>query len=226
MAYKKRSIILGDYDTAVHGLWTLTGWEFPEPELAENLVEVPGRVLGPLDLSTALTGGEPRYKARPLSATLESSEGTREARAARISEMVNLLHGQRLQIILPDHPNHYAVGRLSVRMLYNTPAHASVEVLGTCEPWLHAMDETNVQFTATATERAATLRNSGAMPVVPLVTISGQGAAVQLRYGANSWTLSAGDYKLPALRLTPGDHVIHYSGTGTASITYREAVLR
>ncbi len=226
MARAKRTIILGDYDTAAHGLWTLTAWEFPEPDPVENLVQVPGRIQGPLDLSTALTGGEPRYSSRPLSITLESSEGTREARGARISDMVNRLHGQRLQIILPDHPNHYAVGRLSVRMLYNDPAHASVEVLGTCEPWLYARDETAVPLTATTAEQAATLRNSGAMPVVPLVTISGASAAVQLRYGVNSWTLSAGDYKLPALRLTPGDHVIYYSGAGTASITYREAVLR
>lgn len=224
---QKRTIILGDYDTAAHGLWTLTAWEFPEPEPVENLVQVPGRIQGPLDLSTALTGGEPRYSSRPLSITLESSEGTREARAARISDMVNRLHGQRLQIILPDHPDHYAVGRLSVRMLYNDPAHASVEVLGTCEPWLYARDETAVLLTATTdVPLPATLRNSGAMPVVPLVTISGASAAVWLRYGVNNWTLSPGDYKLPALRLTPGDHVIYYNGTGTASITYREAVLR
>lgn len=222
----KRTIILGDYDTAAHGLWTLTSWEFPEPEPVENLVQVPGRTQGPLDLSTALTGGEPRYGVRPLSITLESSEGTREARGARISDMVNWLHGQRVQIILPDRPNHYAVGQLAVRMLYNDPAHASVEVEGTCEPWLYAMDETVVLLVATTAEQQATLRNSGAMPVVPLVTISGDSAAVQLRYGTNSWTLSAGDYKLPALRLTPGDHAIYYSGTGTVSITYREAVLR
>lgn len=226
MARTKRTIILGDYNTAAHGLWTLTAWEFPEPNPVENLVQVPGRIQGPLDLSAAMTNGEPRYGARALSVTLESSEGTREARAARISAMVNLLHGQRLQIVLPDHPNHYAVGRLAVRMLYNDPAHASVEVVGTCEPWLYAMDETAAQLLATTEEQQATLRNSGAMPVVPLVRISGDSAAVQLRYGANVWTLPAGDYKLPALRLTPGDHVVYYSGTGTASITYREAVLR
>ena len=226
MARAKRTIILGDYDTAAHGLWTLTAWEFPEPAPVENLVQVPGRIQGPLDLSTALTGGEPRYGARSLSVTLESSEGTREARAARISDMVNRLHGQRLQIILPDHPNHYAVGRLSVRMLYNDLAHASVEVLGTCEPWLYARVETSVPLHATTGEQQVTLRNSGAMPVVPLVIVSGTDAAFMLRYGANSWTLSAGDYKLPALRLTPGPHVVTFSGSGYAAITYREAVLR
>ena len=221
----KRTIILGDYDTAAHG-WTLTGWEFPEPDPVENLVQVPGRILGPLDLSTAPTDGEPRYGARSLKVTLEISEWTREERAACISAMVNRLHGQRVQIVLPDRPNHYAVGRLSVRMLYNDPAHASVEVLGTCEPWLYARAETVVPLTAAAANSQATLYNFGAMPVVPLITITGTGVEFRLTYGPNSWTLSAGDYKLPALRLTPGNHAITYSGTGTATITYREAVLR
>jgi len=223
---QKRTIKLGDYDTAAHGLWTLTGLEFPEPDPVENLVQVFGRVMGPLDLSTVTTNGEPRYGSRSLRATLESSEGDRLAREARISDMVNQLHGQRVNIVLPDHPQHYATGRLTVRELYNDLAHASVEVAGVCEPWLYAMDETAVRLPATTAEQTATLRNSGAMPVTPLVTISGDGAAFLLRYGANSWTLSAGDYKLPALRLTPGDHAVTFGGTGSAVITYREAVLR
>ena len=166
--YKKRTIRLGDYDTAADGLWTLTGWKFPEPEVEQNLVNVPGRLLGPLDLSTALTDGQPVYGARPLTITLESSEGTREARTARISAMVNKLHGQRVNFVLPDHPLHYGTGRLHVETIYNDPAHASVQVTGTCEPWLYAKDETVVQLQATATAQTARLRNAGAMPVVPL----------------------------------------------------------
>ena len=224
---KKRTIRLGDYDTAAHGLWTLTAWEFPEPTPEENLVQVPGRIRGPLDLSTVLTDGEPCYGARALSITLESSEGDRLARAARISDMVNRLHGRRVDIVLPDHPLHYATGRLTIETLYNDPAHASVEVAGVCEPWLYAKEETVVQLQATATAQTAILRNAGAMPVVPLVEITAAaGATVSLVFGTYSWALAAGDYKLPDLALLPGDHVITYSGAGTAKITYREAVLR
>lgn len=225
--YKKRTIQLGDYDTAAHGLWTLTGWKFPEPAVEENLVKVPGRAQGPLDLSTALTDGQPVYGTRPLTITLESSEGDRLAREARISEMVNKLHGQRLNFALPDHPLHYGTGRLKVETLYNDLAHASVQVTGTCEPWLYAKDETVVVLQATATAQTARLRNAGAMIVVPLVEITAEvGATVSLVYGMYSWALSAGAYELPDLALLPGDHVITYSGAGTAKITYREAVLR
>lgn len=223
----KRTIKLGDYDTAAHGLWTLTAWDFPEPAMEENLVNVPGRAKGPLDLTTALTDGQPWYGARPLSITLESSEGDRLAREARISEMVNKLHGRRVDFVLPDHPLHYGTGRLAVKKLYNDMAHASVQVTGTCEPWLYARDETVVPLQATATAQTVRLRNPGAMAVVPLVEVTAAaGASVNLVYGAYSWALSAGAYKLPDLLLTPGDHVITYSGAGTLTFTYREALIR
>lgn len=224
---KKRTIQLGDYDTAAHGLWTLTAWEFPEPEMEENLVHVPGRAKGPLDLTTALTDGEPHYGARPLSITLESSEGDRLAREARISDMVNKLHGRRVDFVLPDRPLLYGTGRLAVRTLYNDMAHASVQVTGTCEPWLYAKEETVVPLTATTTAQTMRLRNSGAMAMVPLVEVAAAaGATVNLVYGSYSWALSAGDYMLPDLLLTPGEHVITYSGAGTLTITYREAFIR
>lgn len=223
----KRTIKLGDYDTAAHGLWTLAGWDFPEPVQDTNLVAVPGRAKGPLDLSTVLTDGEPSYGARELSIILESSEGDRLARKARISEMVNMLHGRRVDIVLPDDPLHYATGRLAIKTLYNDPAHASVQVTATCEPWLYAVDETVVQLQATAAAQTIRLRNAGAMAVVPLVEVAAAaGESVNLVYGVFSWALSAGDYKLPDLLLTPGDHVITYSGAGTLTITYREAVLQ
>lgn len=224
---KKRTILLGDYDTAAHGLWTLAAWAFPEPAVEENQVSVPGRVKGPLDLSTVLTDGEPRYGARPLTVTLESSEGDRLAREARISEMVNKLHGRRLDIVLPDHPLHYATGRLKVETLYNDMAHASVQVTGTCEPWLYAKDETVVQLQATTEAQAVRLRNAGAMPVVPTLEVTAEeGASVLLGFGAATVALSAGTYTWPELLLPPGDHVITCSGAGTVTITYREAVIR
>lgn len=222
----KRTIQLGDYDTAAHGLWTLAAWAFPEPPAVENLVDIPGRYKGPLDLSTALTDGVPTYGARTLSITLESSEGDRLAREDRISSMVNQLHGQRVDFVLPDRPLHYGTGRLSIETLYNDMAHASVQVTGVCEPWLYAKDETVVPLQATTTAQTVLVRNAGAMPVLPLLTITGTGASFMLRYGVNNWTLGPGVYELPAMLLTPGDHILTYSGSGAAEIRYREAVLK
>lgn len=242
---EKRTVKMGDYDTAANG-WTLAAWEFPEPEVVTNLVEVPGRAQGPLDLSTALTG-ETRYGSRSLSVTLETSEGDRLARDAQISALVNQLHGQRVDIVLPDKTTHYAVGRLAIETLYSDMAHASVQVSGVCEPWLYAAEETEVSGGVSAdaetTSTTVELVNSGLLTVVPVIEVSklklgdAETVSIILTYSppgaalvGYSVTLSEGEYRWPALRLTPGTHTVtvtHSSG-GMAKVafTYREAVLR
>ena len=224
---KKRSVRLGDYDTATDGLWTLAALDFPEPDQETNMVPVPGRTKGPLDLSYVLTEGEPCYGSRPLSITLESSEGDRAARQLRISNMINRLHGRRIEIVLPDNPDHYALGRVGVRQLYNDPAHAAVEISGTCEPWLYAAEETRVLIQATTIESTTTLHNAGAMSVVPVLEVTAEdGGNVILKYGTSSGAFSTGTYSWPALLLTPGYHDVRCSGAGSVTIKYREAVLR
>lgn len=50
-------------------------------------------------------------------------------------------------------------------------------------------------------------------------------AAVVLVYGGSSWSLDNGRYQLPELTLPQGGGTLSYSGSGTVTITYREAVL-
>ena len=220
-----RKFIFGSYDTDVNGLWTLTEWELEPAQIITNYVDVPGRLKGPLDLSTALTDGEPRFGSRALVATFESSEGNRLARKSRIDTMVNWLSGWRMNIVLPDNPDHYLVGRVTVEPLYNDMAHASVQVTAVCEPWLYKNVETVVTLTAASTEKTATLSNPGRLTVTPLLEITGTSASVLIKFGTASWTLGPGTYQLPDLVLPQGDHLLTYSGTGSVKLTYREAVL-
>lgn len=217
-----REIRFGEYYTHANGLWTLAGLELSAAKSQQNMVTVPGRS-APLDLSTALTDGEPTYGSRTLKATFESSEGTRLAREARISQMVNALDGYRMNIVLPDDPGHYLSGRVHVERLYNDEAHASVRVTATCDPWRYANNETVVTLQATEVEQTATLTNLGRLGVVPLINVT-QGD-VLLVYGTASWALGAGSYALPDIYLTYGEHTITFSGAGVLTLTYREAVL-
>lgn len=220
----RRKITIGTYDTALDGLWTLTGWSFSAPVMESYFVDVPGRKAGPLDLSTALTDGEPTYGSRTFKATLESSEGTYLERAERIDTMINWLDGWRLQIVLPDDPDHYIIGRVSVEKEYNDMAHCAVTVTAICEPWRYNQLERVLSFDA-PDARTVTIRNTGRMTVVPLLVVSGEDAAVSLAFGGASWTLGAGTYQLPDLVLRQGDAQLTYSGTGSFTLTYREAVL-
>ena len=221
----KRKIIFGDYDTAVEGPWTLSALSCPEPEQQTNLVQVPGRD-GALDLSTVLTNGEPRYNSRTLTARLECSEGTRADRLQLVSDIINRLDGRRLRIILPDDPNRYLEGRVSVRTEYNDPAHAAVTVAAVCDPWRFNIVESVIKVKGTAAGTLAVLTNGGRRAVTPSVTITGERAKLALSDGSHEWTLTPGTYTIVDLVLSAGSRVpVTCKGSGTAIFTYREAVL-
>lgn len=222
---EKRKIIIGTYDTALEGLWTLTEWELGKAEANEEYAHIPGH--GPLDLSTALTDGEPYYGSREFEATFESSEGTRLEREDRINQMINKLDGYRFNIILPDDSLHYISGRVRVEKLFNTPAHASVKVSATCDPWRYNNAETVVGVTASTTAKTVSLINNGRLSVIPKVKITG--GTVTVKYTSDgttkTWNRSTGEYNLVDLYVKTGTSVVTYSGTGTVTFTYREAVL-
>lgn len=222
----KRKFLIGTYDTAEH-LWTLAAWSLSDPEQVRSWVDVPGRRKGPIDASTVLTDGDPVYGSRTLTITLESSEGTRLEREARIEQMVNWLDGWWVDIILPDDLNtrRYMRGTISVKKMYNTLAQAQVQVTAICEPWKYAAAETSAKFTASTTTKTATLTNGGRLTVVPLLVIEGTGAEVLIAYQGHNWALGAGSYALPDLVLKSGSLALTYSGTGSLTFTYREAVL-
>jgi len=144
---EKRKIIFGTYDTAVDGLWTLAAWSLSSAQHVTNYVAVPGRD-GSLDLSTAITDGEPRYNDRTLTATFESSEGDRLEREGRINVMTNWLDGWRMNIELPDDPDHYITGRLHIQKDYNDPAHAAVTVTAAYQTTLNGKTYTGSSFTS------------------------------------------------------------------------------
>lgn len=222
---KKRKLILGTYDTARDGLWTLSALELSDPDYHANFLEVKGKD-GPLDLSTALTDGVPHYGSRTLTATLECSEGTRAERQERISKMINALDGWRMNIVHPDYPEHYLSGRVQVKVQYSDMVHAAVTVSAICDPWLYFSTERSYDVTASDTFKQLALDNRGRRSVVPQAVVTGDGAHVQIARSNLVKTLGTGVHMLPDMLLQPGVTRVSYKGTGSLRITYREAVLR
>lgn len=218
---KKRSIKIGTYDTGHHG-WTLTGWTLGDPEQKTNYIEKTGGD-GSWDFSTALTGGIPRYKDRPLTATFECSKGKRDDRERLISDMVNTLDGLVWPIVLPDHPEHYLTGRVHVRVKRSDLAYAEVEISATCEPWLYNYRESVVEIISPGPEDTVHIYNHGRKSVVPMLMVEGE---LGLKYNSAEVHLGEGAYKWPALVLAPGLNTLTFAGIGKLTITYREAVLR
>lgn len=229
---RKRGLIIGDYDTVLEGNWTMSALSFPEPDPVQNFIDVPGRMKGPLDMSTVLTGGVPTYGSRTLSASFELSDGTRRERDEIISRMVNQLHGRRWEITLPDDPDRYIVGRVSVVKEYSDMAHAKVNVTAICEPWRYNKLETVVgtEQTPGHIDTRVVLYNAGGCSVIPTITVETEDSAIFTIAHNDAGlieNLPSGTYKLPKLLLHPGNTVIVAicNGTGKITFTYREAVL-
>lgn len=218
---QKRKIIFNTYDTAVDGLWTLAAWGLGDAELEELLVDIPGRIDGPIDASEALTG-DVQYRPRSLEVLLESSEGTRLERKARIDYLVNSLHGKRVQIWLPDDAEHYVVGRLKVKPQYNDLAHAAVQVTATCEPWRYANEETVVAVELNDSNVHNVTLGGTRRKTYPTATVTG---AVTIAYEGKRLTLSAGTYLLTDIPLGDTAREVTASGSGSVVFTYRKAVL-
>jgi len=219
---EKRTLHIGAYNTAAHG-WTLASCNLSDPEQKTKYIDKNGGD-GAWDLSTVNTSGLPRYNTRTLTATLECSEGTRTERTALIGELVNQLDGLEWQIVHPDHPDYYLIGRVHVEVDFNRPAHSSVTLTATVEPWLYKAQETMYTLKASEEEKTAVLSNRGRKALVPVLTVTGD---ILLKYGTASIALTDdASYQWPVLLLTPGDHVVTFSGDGTLVVTYREAVLR
>lgn len=224
---EKRTLILGAYDTAAHG-WTLTMCKITKAQQVQTFVAVPGRY-APLDASTYLTDGQPYYDNAVLDVVLECSEGDRDHREQLISDLVNYVDGRSLELIHPDHPNHYLVGRLQARSDYSDLAHCSVTIGAVCEPWLWAASETAITLTGSATEQAVNVPIYGRLAVVPTVTVTGE---ITIYFGDYTWALSEGKHTIPDLFLTPSEmpgepktHLVRFQGSGEAVLTFREAVL-
>lgn len=209
------------YDT--WGL-TLTSYSFSPPVYKKNFVSVPGRD-GDLDLSTALTDGEPRYESRTFTATFEISTGTRATREELFREILNTIDGRDTFIRTPDDSKRVIFGRLSVEIKYNDNAHGALTITGICQPWRFSSPAKTQTLTASSTPQTATLTNAGRLLVTPTLVVSGTKASVTLTFGGSTWTLAAGTYVLPDLVLLPGDNTIEYSGSGKLKFTWRDGVL-
>ena len=133
----------------------------------------------------------------------------------------------RLNIVLPDDSLHYITGRVRVEKLFNTPVQASVRISATCDPWRYNNSETVVGVTATSTTKTVNLINNGRLSVIPKTKISGGTVTLKCTINGRSstWTRADGTYNFVDLYLKTGSVAMTYSGTGTVTFTYREAVL-
>lgn len=200
----------------------LTACNKGAPEPKTNYVSVEGRD-GDLDLTEALTG-EVRYNNRTDEYGFNFLDGPRDERQALMDEIYAFLHGQKRQIILPDWPDYYSVGRLTVTEFHNYLGYGEMTVEANCEPWLYKTVETEKSLTVSGTDQQLVCENKGVKTVIPTITVA-EGGSVEITLDDYTTTLSTGTYKLLEVAFPSGSHTLTIGGTGTVTFKWREAIL-
>ena len=90
----------------------------------------------------------------------------------------------------------------------------------TCYPFMKTEYET-ITMAVTEAEQTINIMIEGSRPISPIITLT---EATQIKYGTNSYALSAGTYN-NVLMLNTGANVLKVSGSGTLTLKYWAEVL-
>ena len=222
------------YGVTIGGVDTLSEWglmlcddlKIGEASPRFKFVSVP-EMSGALDMTESLTG-KVTYDQRKISYTLFAAHdiiagtmtpATEEHFQTVLARFNTFAHGKRLAMYLPDDPNHYFMGRISIggKSGYNS-GRVKVEMIA--DPYRYKSAETSVSVTSAGTK---TLQNES-MPAVPTFTASASGT--NIAFGSVSHTLVSGVNRFPDIVLQPGNNSITVSNlSGTLTIKYQEGLL-
>ena len=215
-----RYFILDKFNTWYDWRLTLTAKDVTPPEPKTNYVSLDG-VSGTLDLSEALTG-EVAYNDRTVRASFWTSEGTFMERVALLGEITQALHGKKVQIIEPDDPEHYFMGRIRITEQAVDQVHAEFSIEAICDPWRYAVNETERRVEADPDGVDVVIHNNGVKTLCPDIFASG---LMTMYYMGASVPLEEGSYRIADLKLRQGVNRISLYGRGVVTFTYREAGL-
>ena len=183
------------------------------PSPKTETIDIPGGD-GVLDLTEFF--GETKYNNRNLSFEFSSIVPQSDF-MNQFSHIQDALHGQKMQIVLDESPEWYYTGRISVSEWKAEKSVGKLTIDCDCEPYKTKLSETVV--TAAVDGPASVILTNSKKIVVPTIDITGE---VKLTFGENFYTLAAGRYDLPGVRLVNGENTILLDGAGTATFSYTE----
>lgn len=187
----------------------------PEPKVYQ--VEIEGGD-GVLDLTEF--PGEVKYKNRSLSFVLAKPNAVPDEFLSLFSVVQNAIHGQRMQIVFDDDPEHYYFGRVTINKWKSVKRLGEIVIEVDAEPYKMKLTETVVSNAVSGTQ-AISLTN-GRKRVVPTITTD---VEMTIAFGNYTGTFSAGTFIIPELELIEGSNTVTVTGTGNISFRYREGGL-
>lgn len=188
--------------------------EIGNPTPQSYLVEVPGRN-GLVNLTKGLTGNV-TYSNRSLRFQYLAS-GTYEEVEETI-DLFNSLHGETFKVIDDDTPEYYYEGEATVKVARNGIL-TTITLEFNANPFRERLDLTNMTTALSTTDKTLVVNNYGVV-VQPTIIVDNTSKIV---YKGNTYTLTAGTYKISDVELKTGYNSFIVSGSGNLTIQFREA---
>lgn len=189
--------------------------EIGKPDIQTYTAQVPGRN-GLLNLTKALTGKVAYYN-RPLSFQYFGT-GERE-HLLEIDTFITRLHGQTIQIVDDDFPNHYFEGEVSV----DTELHGNYITITLdvdAQPFRLRREKTVTSRALNGT--TLVYLDNESIEVVPTITVT---AETTITFNGSTVSISAGTYTIDNFELHRGVNILEVTGTGRITFEYREGAI-
>lgn len=200
----------------------------PKPQ--SKKVTVPLRD-GSIDLTDAVTD-EVKYNDRTIKMTFTVIDPM-NTWCAKVSEIENYIHGQRMKIILDKDCAFYYMGRISVNSFASNKSIGTLVVEGTVEPFKYDLFSSAVDWEWDVFDFEEGIINETGQLIVngertitlvcrrkrmfPTFTVS---ADMVLKFEGEPYSLKAGSQKVYDVFLTEGENTLTFTGKGTVSIDY------
>ena len=224
------------YGVTIDGVNTLTQYGLAlldevsvgAPEQKTEYIDVPGGN-GQLDLSTALTGGQPVFYNREISFSLlflKAVTGRQLTEAGYDTlywDIVNTFHGKICTLAFPWDTTKTFSGRISVGQKSGRTGMWTIPITMDAEPLRQSATETTTAKSVGTSNTSVSVTNNG-MAVVPTLTST---RATTITYnGGQTYSLTANTATVvPGLILAHGSNTFTAKATGgtaTLTIKYRE----
>ena len=215
-----RGVRIGDHHSRDSWDLVMTKKVIEFPQLQTETVTVPGSD-GITDLSTALTGGDIKYKNRKI--TIDFTMLNEWGQLMKpLAEIADAVHGQALPVVFDEDQGFYYFGR--------------------CSMGKPTIDNVIAKFSITVDAEPYKMRNLETLVITPVngVTIASYvnmrkwvtprfivDKELQLTCGKIQATLLPGENVVPGLMFKGGENIVKYSSAElcTVKVVYREGGL-
>lgn len=200
------------------GLLMSPNWEIGLPEIKEKKIDIEGAD-GELDYTEYFGGvkyGNRKLKFEFIKPTLTDAKEFMRI----VSDIVDDLHGQKMQIVLDDDKEFFYLGRARITGFSVKQGIGTVEIEADCDPYKMKIETTTLSSDVSGTMNFElhNMRKSA----VPEITAT---APLTIMHGANTYSVGAGTFRIPELQLKKGENLLTVTGTGNIKFEYREGRL-